>query len=114
MSKQLESLFKDLASGMSRRAALRRFFAGLGGAAAIALTGGGLAASRKNDDVCAEFCEINHNSGWDSFQGQVQECIARSKQCPDGQCAVMFPCSSGRPRQDCRRENSDWVCVPMT
>ena len=114
MSKQLESLFKDLASGMSRRAALRRFFAGLGGAAAIALTGGRLAASR-NDDVCAEFCELNlFNHGFTPFQGQLQQCIAMSRRCPDGQCALMFPCSSGRPRQVCREDNADWVCVPVS
>jgi hypothetical protein len=113
MSRQFESLFKDLASGMSRRAALRRFFIGVAGAAGAVLTGGGLAAAaRKSDDPCVAFCEINENSGFDGDQGQTEECVARSKQCPAGQCAKSFPCSSGQPRQSCGGENSDWVCVP--
>ena len=39
MSEQFEHLFKNLANGMSRRAALKRFFGGIAGAAAFALTG---------------------------------------------------------------------------
>ena len=85
MSEQFESMFKNLANGMSRRAALRRFFGGIAGAAAFALTGrrAEAEASRKcapnwcSRTVCRSMrsamrCGLHQRS---------------SRECPEGECA---------------------------
>ena len=65
MSEQFETLFKNLANGMSRRAALRRLFAGIAGTAMFALTG--RRAGADEESVCAQWCANeyrDHGPGW--------------------------------------------------
>jgi hypothetical protein len=83
MSKQFETLFKDLASGMSRRTALRRFFGGFAGVAAVALTGRRVRADAPS--VCASWCSIGvtGTSLW-------QPASTLHSYCPEGYCATII------------------------
>jgi hypothetical protein len=80
MSEQFETLFENLAKGMSRRAALRRFFGGIAGAAAFALTGRRAAAA----GGCGDWCQQTYG---DRGPGWVAACVRASSDCPDGACA---------------------------
>ena len=85
MSDQFEALFKNLANGMSRRAALRRFFGGIAGAAAFALTGRRVRAD--DPGVCARWCREEHG---DDGPAAVAACINLSQDCEPGHCARIF------------------------
>jgi hypothetical protein len=115
MSKHVESFFKDLASGMSRRAAFRRLFGAIGGAAAAVFAGRRIAfGSPPPYASCEEYCRDNTQA--DAVY--IQQCIAFSRQCPPGFCAVNYLCSSGNFGADaqCRgggpnRPDSNWICA---
>ena len=83
MSKQFEELWKDLATGMSRRKAFWRFFSGVGAMAAAVLSGRPATAAPGNgNNVCVESCRAQ------GFQGSVFGlCVSESAHCPPGQCA---------------------------
>jgi hypothetical protein len=84
VSKQFENLFKDLANGMSRRTAIRRFVGGVAGVAAAVLTGRRAAADSAG--VCARWCADQY-SGYPDAGLYIAACIDSSSECPDGQCA---------------------------
>jgi hypothetical protein len=111
MSERFDGFFKDLASGISRRAALRRLFGGMIGAAALIFTGRTAGATSSNP--CYDFCTQTYSG---SGPGFVQECLGRSVACPPGQCAYNINCSYYPPSgpQSCSDGNQgDWVCVPV-
>jgi len=83
MSKALEELSKDLARGISRRAAFKRFFATLGGLGAVMLTG--RRAIAQGTSVCVELCKQRGLTG-----RELGECISASAHCPPGECALML------------------------
>jgi|SRR5579883_902103 len=91
MSKRLEDLSTDLASGMSRRKALWRFFGGVG-AAVLARK-----ASAAGNDVCVATCRLQES--WykggapDDFFGK---CMSESAHCPKGQCAYVQVTNGGQ------------------
>jgi hypothetical protein len=87
MSKQLERLSKDLASGVSRRQAFLRFGGGFGLALLSFLT---KPAKAQGNSVCVAFCRAR----WDG--SDFGHCVAASTHCPPNQCAVL-------------RDDS-WVC----
>lgn len=82
MSKLIDELSKNLASGMSRRRAFGRCFAGIGMAAGALLTGKQAFATGNN--TCVAFCKAQELPGRD-----FGACVAASAQCPHGQCAFM-------------------------
>lgn len=81
MSEQFETLFKNLANGMSRRAALRRFFGAIAGAAALALTGRRVAADSSD---CGKWCQEEYG---DRGPGWIAACHEASAKCEEGTCA---------------------------
>jgi hypothetical protein len=93
MKRHLDKLSRDLASGMTRRDALRLFFSGIGAAAAGVFLG--RSASADGNAVCVELCREQ------GLQGEeFGDCVAASAHCPEGQCAVSM--------------NPDkFVCVPV-
>jgi hypothetical protein len=80
MGKQLDELSKDLAGGMSRRAAFWRFFAGLGG---LLFVGRKASADGNGNDVCVDFCRFQGLTG-----SEFGQCVAASAHCPPGECAL--------------------------
>lgn len=81
MKKHLDKLSKDLASGMTRRSALRLFFMGMGAATVGVLAG--RSASAEGNRVCVELCRQQELHGRD-----FGECVSTSAQCPEGECAM--------------------------
>jgi hypothetical protein len=94
MSKLIDELSKNLASGMSRRRAFGRCFAGIGVAAGALLTG--KKAFAAGNSICAAFCAGQHLRGRD-----FAACVAASAECPAGNCALVM--NGGSP-----------VCVPVS
>lgn len=105
MSKHVESFFKDLASGMSRRDAFRRLFGGTVAAVAAVFTGRGTARA---DNFCLDWC----NSQTESDPGFFGQCMAHSLKCPPGSCAINYLCSSGGRGPQCR-DDDNWVCFEL-
>ncbi len=95
MKKHLDKLSRDLASGMTRRDALRLFFSGIGAATVGLLSG--RRASAEGNEVCVELCRAQELKGRDFGQ-----CVAASAQCPPGQCALCINTAHG-----------DCVCVDV-
>jgi len=93
MKKHLDKLSRDLASGMTRRDAVRLFFSGIGAAAVGVFLG--RSASADGNAVCVELCRAQGLHGRD-----FGECVSASAQCPDDECAVS---ASG----------GNFVCVPV-
>jgi len=83
MKEHLDKLSKNLASGMSRRQALRLFFTGIG-AAAVGLVSGSSPKADGNE-ICVELCRAQELRGRD-----FGECVAESAKCPPGMCACCF------------------------
>ena len=81
MKKHLDKLSRDLASGMTRRDAVRLFFSGIGAAAVGVFLG--RSASADGNAVCVEMCRDQGLEG-----SEFGECVAASAQCPDDECAV--------------------------
>jgi hypothetical protein len=92
MSKALEDLAKDLATGLSRRTALKRFFVAFG--AAVGTLVGSRRASADDNAVCVALCRDQELSGKD-----FGACVAASAHCPPGECAWV---TNGGP-----------ICVPV-
>lgn len=95
MSKRLEELSMDLASGMSRRKALWRF---LGGAGAAVLAG---KAKASGNNVCVAHCkqveaELRAHANLDVPPDYLGQCVAASAHCPPGHCALLFPTNGGQ------------------
>ncbi|HBY64183.1 MAG TPA: hypothetical protein DEH78_30545 [Solibacterales bacterium] len=98
MSKRLETLSKDLAAGMSRRSAFKRFLGGLGAGVALAMSG--RRASASDMSVCVELCRV--------YDGRLfGECVSESAQCPDGYCARALQVNGSTPNAAIT-----WVCMP--
>lgn len=93
MKEHLDKLSKNLASGMTRRQALRLFFMGIGAATVFGFSG--RSSSAKNNKVCVDLCREQGLTGSD-----LDECVAASEQCPHGECAL---CVNG----------GNCVCVPV-
>ena len=81
MKSHLDKLSRDLASGMSRRDALRLFFAGI--SAATVGVFAGHSSSADGNDVCVELCRAQELRGRD-----FGKCVSASAQCPPGECAL--------------------------
>ena len=106
MSKGLDELSKDLASGMSRRKALWRFFAGAGAALGAGLLGGKRVQAQGNN-TCVVICKAIAQLQFFSNQPPnfVGECVSASAHCPPGECAEpIFVNGGGGPVV------SGWVC----
>ena len=82
MSKALEELSKDLARGISRRTAFKRFFATLGGLGAAMVTGRRAAA--QGNSVCVRLCREQGLKG-----RELGACVSASAHCPPGECALV-------------------------
>ena len=77
MSKSLDQLAKNLASGMSRRKAFWTFFCGLG---ALGLSRSRKAYANNREGACGEYCEQ---------QADIFKCLCMeaSQACGSGSCA---------------------------
>jgi hypothetical protein len=94
MKEHLDKLSKDLASGMTRRHALRLFFMGLGAGAVGVLSGRSTLAA--DNSVCVQLCRAQGLTGRD-----FGKCVSTSAHCPPGECAVSI-------------NGGNFVCVPVT
>lgn len=93
MKKHLDKLSRDLASGMTRRDALRLFFAGISGAAVGVFSG--RSALAEGNSVCVQLCREQGLHG-----REFGECVSASAHCPEGECAVSI-------------NGGNMVCVPV-
>jgi len=84
LNKQFDELSKDLATGVSRRSALRRFFIGIGAAVGVLL--GRRSAKADNQDLCFEFCFEQY--GFNEIE--YEKCLFYSHFCPPGECATFL------------------------
>ena len=98
MKEHLDKLSKNLASGMSRRQALRLFFTGIGAAAVGLVSGSSLKADDDDNEVCVELCRAQGLTGRD-----LGRCIATSAKCPPGECACCI-----------NSANDECFCMPIT
>ena len=97
MKDQLDKLSKDLASGVSRRDALRWFFGGIGAAALTLFTG--RKARADGNEICVELCREQELRGKD-----FGLCVAQSAQCPPGECAFCLNATT---------TNFNCTCIPV-
>ena len=93
MKEHLDKLSKDLASGMTRRHALRLFLMGLGAATVGVFAGRSVSAD--GNKICVDLCRAQGLTGRD-----FGTCVSASAHCPPGECAL---CING----------DDCVCVPV-
>lgn len=93
MKEHLDKLSRDLASGMTRRHALRLFFTGIGAAAVVGFSG--RSASADGNAICVQLCREQGLRG-----REFGKCVSASAHCPAGECAV---CVNG----------DNCVCVPV-
>jgi len=98
MKKHLDKLSRDLASGMTRRDALRLFLSGISAAAVGVFSG--RSSSADGNEVCVALCREQELHGRDFGQ-----CVAASAKCPEGECALCINSTSG--------ELEDCVCIPV-
>jgi hypothetical protein len=82
MTTQFDELSKKLASSMSRRAAARTFFAGLGGAAFATIAG--KTAFADTSQTCDDWCKAQASAF-------LTMCQTASASCPEGMCASILP-----------------------
>jgi hypothetical protein len=99
MKKHLDKLSKDLASGMTRRHALRLFFMGLGAATVGVLSV--RSASAEGNEVCVELCREQELRGRD-----FGACVSASAHCPPGECALCINANTPGEFENC-------VCIPV-
>jgi hypothetical protein len=97
MKNHLDKLSRDLASGMTRRDALRLFFSGIGAAAVGVFAG--RSASADGNAVCVALCRAQELHGRD-----FGACVSASAHCPPGECALCV--NAGETLENC-------VCVPV-
>lgn len=112
MGDQFDELSKALASGMTRREALRRFAGGVVGVALAGVVPGIAGAHDKDKDkkkdkhkkdkdhkACEKICKKLYPKGQER-----DDCIARSATCPSGQCSP-FVVNAGQvicvPKEHC-------------
>lgn len=81
MSKAFERFSKDLAKGESRRKVFGRLFAGLAVAAGIQRSAS--AEDDEDEGACHRVCRQQAEALYDA-------CIAKSAQCPSGQCGEFY------------------------
>ena len=93
MKEHLDKLSKNLASGMTRRQALRLFFMGISAATVGVLAG--RSASAEGNKICVDLCRAQGLTGHD-----FGKCVSASAHCPRGECAL---CINGV--ENC-------ICVP--
>lgn len=103
MKKRLDKLSRDLASGMTRRDALRLFFSGIG-AAAVGVFSGRLASADGNA-ICVQLCRDQGLHGRD-----FGKCVSASAHCPPGECAL---CINGVDNCVCVPVDGNPVCVAL-
>jgi hypothetical protein len=103
MSKSLDQLAKNLASGMSRRKALWQFFGSLGVVAAFS---GRKASACGPGGVCREFCE-------QQAQMFMEMCLEASETCPPGYCAE-FTLVGFNGGAGISVNGSPHICVPVS
>ena len=82
MGKALDDLAKDLATGHSRRTALKRFVMAIGAAAGAQV---GRPASAPGNARCVRSCREQGLRG-----REFGACVAASAHCPDGECAFVL------------------------
>ena len=102
MSEKLETLSRDLASGMSRRRAFWQFVTGLGVIGALT----GRKAKAAQNIACYDFC---------GAQAQIlmNLCLSASNSCKPGTCAEISLVRSGpTPSVNFNGTGSPYVCVP--
>jgi len=100
LNKQFDELSKDLASGVSRRSALRRFLVGIGAAAGVLL--GRRSAKAENFDLCLDFCAEQYGT----TTLEYEECVYLSYYCPPGKCAHFLKFNNRSIF------NFDYICEP--
>ena len=100
MSKKLDQLSRNLASGMSRRKAFWSFITGLGAAGTFA----GTAFADGHDGGCDDFCEAQA----DAFR---RVCMAAARSCTvKGTCPQVLSFNGG---VEIRLNGSNVICVPV-
>lgn len=107
MSKSLDTLAKNLASGMSRRKAIWQFITGLGALGALSSR---QAYANEPDGVCRDFCRE---------QAEIFKslCIEASQQCERGTCAELSLLTGGSLQVNgggYSLNGSPFICVPVT
>jgi hypothetical protein len=90
LSKQFDELSKDLANGVSRRSAFRRFFVGIGAAAGFFFTRKSAQADTGN--FCVEYCQSLYEREPVAFG----LCLAYSLFCPKGECATLLSVNASK------------------
>jgi hypothetical protein len=98
MKDLFDRLSKELATGVSRRNALKHFTKGVGAAIAAVILR--KPASAQGKSVCVDICRAITHEG-----REFGECMAFSAHCPDGSCAFGFN-STGGP-------GANFVCLPV-
>jgi len=107
MSKALDQLAKNLASGMSRRKA---FWSFLGGVGAIGALGSSKALAHGREESCGEFCAQQA----EIFLGL---CIEASRSCGSGSCAEFTMISfngGGGIGFNGSFNGGPFICVPVS
>lgn len=99
MKKHLDKLSRDLASGMTRRDALRLFFTGVSAAAVGVFSG--RSSSADGNAVCVQLCREQELHGRD-----FGKCVSASAHCPPGECALCINATDPGEFEDC-------VCIPV-
>jgi hypothetical protein len=89
LSKQFDELSKDLANGVSRRSAFRRFFVGISTAAGVFLSGKSARADTGN--FCVDYCQSLYEKEPFAFA----QCLVYSLFCPKGECATLLTVNGG-------------------
>jgi len=109
MSKSLDLLSRNLASGMSRRKAFWSFVTSLG---AIGALTGRKASADESYGICDDFCAIQ-------AAAFLRACVAASKICPSGTCAEAYISFNGGPvlsinsTVDIAINGNKGICVPV-
>jgi hypothetical protein len=102
VSEKLETLSRDLASGMSRRRAFWQFVTGLGVVGALT----GRKAKASQNIACYDFC---------GAQAQIlmNLCLGASQSCKSGTCAEISLVRSSAPTVNFNGSGGGpFVCVP--
>ena len=77
MGKQFEELAKALASGVSRRSALKRFAAGAMGAAAATMFSGRNAAADETPGICQQGCDTRSGRAYGKCVSECSKCVSK-------------------------------------
>jgi len=99
MSKKLDQLSRNIASGMSRRKAFWSFITGAGAAGALA----GTAFGGDHFDDCEDYCEAQALA----FQ---RICMAAARSCTGDMCPQVVSINGGL---EIRLNGSTVICVPV-